>query len=925
MTYLLAVAVVFAAAMGQTVHFPGCRATAGWGDGTAARNSIYPYDGVIWSAKDCADTGFKVFKVGGAEGDVRIRNGVICIKRTNDKGCIIVEGPALSAKNDMRLRLAADVEVKNSIGDSCHGFLRAHGKVQCYKPSEDCEADFMAGGIPQSWGLPNSPEGRTYRKYGRHVVKDGSIVPVIVVTGGKSVSEWHNWVVMDLRAETLAWRESIKPFAPKLRDAERQDEATYDAGLAKDVQHTAKVVRENGVSRLYVDGKPTLPVAYKGPHGFAESTPEYFAGGTLQGTGIPFVVKDIRLGKVPGARGYWTKDGFDAKGAVREIKNAMRLAPAMLFALAVGCNAYPEFAREEHPEDAMRRRDGSVVLGTSGSCLASYCMTEAEKRSMWPWPSYSSRTWREGVKACLRALVAELKAQGLDKRIVGIHTFGYHDGQFTSPFADYSPAAKAEYREYLKEPGHASTNYEFFAQQTGFRAQEAFAREFKRLMGKDVVGIMWCQNPLSGSSAAAFNLGDFSRSDAMDIVVAQPSYVQRLPGLPGSSHLPTASFNLHGKLFFEELDFRTYASIQQWTSGPSSALGLGTSEDFPMWQSVFRKHAGAMVAQRAGWWFYDMAGGWFSAPEIVDDIKSALETYGRVVSMKPPSPWKPSAAIVVDEAGRFGWPEGDTAFRRQLDFSYFRQLYILVRSGVPFDVYLLQDVLENPSLMEPYRFVAFGLMRKYDKARISLVRRLACNGRTLLHMSGCGELGGMEEATGISLRVNEKSSHVVVAEPCFPVEVNGLHYHDMLRKCDPLSFPPAHMADWPRNSIVERKGIRVLARYAADGAPAAAVRDGDGFRHVVFTEAGGISGAALNRLAGEAGAYVALPPDVAQVEMNGDFISIHALKSGGYSFRLPFNCTVRNLKSGCDETIENGCINLRIEVGGTYQFLLNAH
>lgn len=930
MTHLIAFAAAFAAALGQTATSSARQMTAGWGDGTAAQNSIYPYAGIVWSAKNCGDSAFKVFKVGGAEGNVRITGGVIRIERTNCKGCIIVEGPSLPAKNGAELRLAADVEVSGSIGDSCHGFLRAHGKVQLYKPSETCERDFMAGGIPQSWGLPNSPKGRTYRKYGRHVVKDGTIVPVIVIDGGMSVSTWSNWVVMDMREEAKAWREQIKSLAPKIRNGERQEEAIYDVMLAKDIQHTAKVVRENGVSRLYVDGRPALPVAYKGPHGFQEAMPEYFAGGTLQRTGIPFALKDIRLGKVPGARGYWTKDGFDAEGAVREIKNSMRLAPTMPFALAVGCNAYPEFARDEHPGEAMRCKDGTVVLGTSGSCLTSYCITEDEKKNMWPWPSYSSRIWRDGVKDCLRKLVAELRRQGLERRIVGIHTFGYHDGQFTSPFADYSPAAKAEYEEYLKESGHAATNYEFFALQTGLRAQEEFVREFKRLMGKDVMGIMWCQNPLSGSSAASYNIGGFLRSDAMDILVAQPSYVQRLPGLPGSSHLPTASFNLHGKLYFEELDFRTYASIQQWTSGPSSAMGLGTSEDFSMWQTVFRKHAGAMIAQRAGWWFYDMAGGWFSAPEIVEDIKTAIRGYEEAAlprdhngRLSTPSPWRPGVAIVVDEVGRFGWPEGDTEFRRQLDFSYFRQLYILPRSGVPFDVYLLQDVLENPSLMNPYRLVAFGLMRKYDRSRIDLVKRLARNGRTMVHMPGCGELGGIEKATGISLRVNEKASHVIVAEPCFPVEVNGLHYHDMLRKCNPLSFPPAHMADWPRNSVVEAKDLRVLARYAADGAPAIVAKDGDDFRHVVFCEAGGISGAALNRLAIEAGAYVALPPDVAQVEMNGDFISIHALADLEEEFVLPYPCRVKNLKSGLEEPEHNGRLPLCMSAGETCQFVLS--
>lgn len=906
--------------------------TAAWGDGTEARNAPYfPIAGVLWASEGCYDSNFKVRRTGGATGSVRIRDGVIEIVKTNDRGDIIVEGPAFKTATNQWLRLAADVEVESSNGDICHGFVRAHGRRESYAPDELFERDFAGGGIPQSHGLPESPKGRTYRKYCAYANKDGYVVPAIVVTGGASVSIWRRWVVMDMRAETEAWRESIKPAAPKMREKERMDEAEYDRGLAKDIQHTAKVVSENGVSCLYVDGKKVNPVAYKGPHASGEEIPppEKFAGGTLQGSGIPLVVKDIRLGKAPGTRGYWTKDGFDAKGAVAEIKNSMRLCPDTPFVIAVGCNAYSDFVDGVHPAEAMRRKDGSAVKGTAGTCLATYCMSEADKAKLWTWPSYSSRVWRDGVKACLRELVAELKAQGLDKRIVGIHTFGYHDGQFTLPFPDYSESAKAEYKEFLKEAGHASTNYEFFAMQTGLRAQEEFVREFKRLMGKDVIGIMWCESPHCGRRATSWNVGAFLRSDAMDILVAQPSYVNRIPGVPGASRLPTASFNLHGKLFFEEMDFRTYAAINPWTLSPSASKGLGRADDLPMWQTMFRKDAGAMVAQRAGWWFYDMVGGWFSAPEIKDDIRTALEAYRRAAPSVP-SPWKPGVAIVVDEAGGFGWPGGENFLQRPFEFSYNAQLLLLARSGVPFDIYLAQDVMENPSLLDPYKMIVFGLMRKYDRERVRLVKGLAKKGKTLVHMPRCGELGGIEEAVGIALDVDKKGSHVVTAEGSFPVEVNGLQYHDMLRVCGEAEFPPAHMADWPRTSIIEKPGMTVLARYADDGAVAAAetgnakckMENERPGRQIVFTEAGGVSPGAFNLLARQAGACVPLEADVAQVDMNGDFVSVHCLRSGAYDFRLPFDCTVVNLKTGKVEPVKGGVLPLNVEAGDTCQFLL---
>ena len=902
--------------------------TAGWEDKNPDRRE-FDEPSVLWRADSFIDKAFNMRKLAGAEGEIKIANGKVTIVKTNDKGYLVVEGPSFAIETNRSVRLSADVEVSGSNGDTAHGFLRAFGKYQSYGVSPLFENDFAGAGIPRMHGLPNSPKGQTYRKFGSQVANDGVMTPAIVVTGSPSVSTWSGWKVSDYKDEREEWHKATRTRWPKLKDNDRQDEKSFAAELAKDIDHTAEIVSVNGVSQLIVDGKLAQPVAYKGPHASGEETPppERFSGKPLDGSKVPLMVKDIRLGKVPGSRGYWTKDGFDAKGAVSEIRNSMRLAPKTPFVLAVGCNAYPEFAREEHPEEAMLREDGTVVMGNAGSCLTTYCMPDPTK--VWPWPSYSSRIWRDGVKKCLAELVAELKAQGLDKRIVGIHTFGYQDGQFTTTCIDHSPAAKAEYAKFVKEGGHAATNYNFFAMQTGFRAQEEFACEFKRLLGKKSIAIMWCESPFKGRRASSWDVGEFLKSDVMDILVAQPCYVHRLPAIPNGNHLPTASFNLHGKMFFEELDFRTYAALEPGWHSPASTKGVGEAQDFQAWQTMFRKNAGAMVAQRMGWWFYDMIGGWFGAPEIVEDINKALKCYA-MVRPERPSPWKPGVAVIVDEAGAFGWEGGEKFLQRPLDFSYGEQMFALQRSGVPFDVYLYADVEANPELMKPYRMIALGLMRKYDDGRQKFVKSMTESGKTVVHMPRCGELGGMFEATGIKLSVDEKADHHVVADANFDCEANGLQYHDMLRNCGSTVFPPAHLADWPRNSVVEAPGVKVLARYSQDGRPAIAERGtGNGERgtgkNVVFTEAGGISAGAFNKLAREAGAYVALPPDIAQVDMNGDFVSVHALADLDDEFTLPYPCMVANLKSSRKETLCCGKLPLKMSAGETCQFALKSN
>lgn len=894
--------------------------TAGWENKSEACRE-FPVAGVLWRASNCVDDGFVVIKAGGAEGEVTISNGVVRIVKTNAKGHLVVSAPefAVSPKG-MAVRLSADVAVSGAHGDYSHGFLRAHGKVARYGVSELFEKDYAGGGIPESLGLPNAPAGRTYRKYGTAVAHDGMLTPCIVIAGEPSVSVWTNWTVSSLAAEKAAWRKTYNTWGVP-HENDRLDVAAYDRGLAADRVHTARVIRSADGPELEVDGRVVSPIIYKGRHCSSERLPppELFAGHTVARAKLPLMVKDIRLGRVPGCRGYWSPDGFDAKGAVAEIKDSMRLVPDVPFVLAIGCNAYPEFTESEHPGEAWCHENGKTVLGNSGSCVASYVIPTAGAK-LWAWPSYASRVWRDGVKRCLGELVAELQAQGLDKRIVGIHTFGYQDGQFSVCYPDYSAPAKAEYAAYCREGGHVSTNYAFFCKQLGLRAQEEFARTFKRLMGKDVVSIMWCQSPHRANTATSWNIGEFLRSDVMDILVAQPNYERRRPGITGANRLPTASFRLHGKLFFEELDFRTYAAVEPW-SGPSSAVGLGQASDFEMWQSVFRKDAGVMCAQRMGWWFYDMANGWFSAPEIVDDIACALKADARA-RRTGPTDWRPGVALIVDEAGLLGWADGLDYLPRPTDFSYADQLFLLARSGVPFDSYLLEDVVKDPQLVADYPMLAFALMRKLDSVRIDMIRTLSSAKRTFLYLPRCGELGGLDAATGLMLTCGEKADHTVAAEPGFDVETNGLQYHDMLRNANTLAFPPPQLATWPRNSIREGAGVKVHARYLKDNRPATAEARRGRARHVVFTEAGGVSPAAFNKFAREAGAYVPLAADVAQLDMNGGFVNLHALADAVVDFRLPHACRVINVKSGCEEPTHDGLLPLRLSAGETCQFLL---
>ena len=905
------------------------RAVRGYGEATCGWENIdpvrreFPPARVLWTAALDGTEAFRIELRDGAEGFASITNGALRIHKTNADGYILVTAQGFDVPpgtNDVRL--AADVTVPDADSEYSSGFLRAYGRKEILGLCHQAEREYfsLGGGHNEMRGLACTAPSMTYRKYAHSRIVDGHVTPVVVVAGAPSISVWRNWTVEDVPAAKKVWEEYFRAHQAKDHADDRIDEASFDTAIAADTEHSAEIRTVDGFSRLFVDGKLAAPVVYKGKHAFSDGTPaETFAGKAVQTEGVRLMVKEVRIGWTPGYRGFWTKDGFDLKGCVTEITDAMRIADKSLFIIAFGCTAYPEFTIDEHPEETWRREDGSVVEGTAGSCTAYKAMgvTVAGGRT-WPWVSYASRVWREEIKDKIRRIVAELKAQGLAKRIVGAQMWGYHDGQFTAPIVDFSRPAQEEYKRFLAEPDNIATNYHWFVKQIGFRAQEEFARTFKQALGKPAVVIRWCEVPLAGTSSGACDLTAFMRSDAVDVIVAQPNYTARRPGFAGGTRLPSASFHLHRKMYWDEFDLRTYGALEMWAStGIPAVKGLGTSEDFPMWQTVYRKHAGTMLAQRMGWWFYDMGGGWCSPPEIAADIGLTVRQSAEMAAAKP-SAWKPGVAVVIDEAGLRAWTSPTNVYPETANLVYKAQSALFASAGVPFDVYLADDFLRNPSLADSYRMVVMGFFMKFDGPRRELVRRIAADGRTVLFLAESGIYGGAD-ATGFDVACDwSPQDHNIKAEPGVAEFVRGLWGVWALRQVGGVQLPKKRMAR-RRMSVAEGPGVKVFARYVSDGRVAIAARQDDGCRRIFVGAAGGITPALFNRFAHEAGAYVGLQPGV-QLDMNGDFASLHCLRPGRYHLRLPYPCRVVNMKSGAEEKTDEDGLPLELTAGETCWF-----
>ncbi len=932
--------IVAAVAVGVCLSVPAD--TEGWRNECTGRELPRPAK-ELWRAEFGQGLeGFQVEWRAGATGEVSVavRGGRRClaVDKRNAQGYVLVKAnTGLAPTARMKLQTTAGCEADDADSELSYGFLAVwSGKEDL---SDRTTGPYGRGG-PKMTHIANTPPGFPDRKlaYGEADGTNG-VWAAIVVAGAESRSYWSGWTVADRAAEDAAWREKVRGRKPPAANGGKEmSEEEFDALLANAPDHTAKVVRRDGCAKFLVDGEVKAPVFYKGSTSY--STKGFYGGAKLAKEGVDLQSVSVRLGatKQPEqGRGFWTKDGFDAKGAADLVRKGMMKAPHAKYLLTVNVSAYPEFC-DEHPDEVWVNDWGRKVFGHD--CHSQFSLPkEMNPARHWLWASNHSLVWREAAKACLTELIAELKRTGLAKMIVGVHLAGYHDGQFATVHPDCSKPAVAAFRRWLAgkygsvdalrkawhdagvtfdtaTPPPRLTRYRYgdhpywdadserpaadfaaFLKEGPFRAQEDLSRHVKRCFGKDIVTVRYCMSPFGGTFCSAYDIVPFLKSDTFDILCAQPNYGRRVPGMACATPLPLDSFHAHGKMYFDEFDLRTYGALTGWET-ELATLSYSKATDDPMFASVNRKLAGQMIANRMGWWYYDMAGGWYEPDGIAADIAATREVVRRMEGTKP-GVWRPDVAFAVDESG---------ALLRNTQMQYFNpdettaialQMNALAAAGVPHDSWALEDWLENPALADRYRTVVIWGMYNVDAARRRLLERLCGTRRTIVLMAGSGRSGGGD---ALGFRLGSKrapAQHGMHAADGVPWRMASL-----MQECKAVKYLGVKdgwlwlLNSPPRLYLEEAPGQKVVARFDEDGTAAVAER-AEGAAKLVYVAAyGGLTPDYFRHLVEEAGGYVPSAKMGLQIDMNGNFMSVHCLKAGSYEIRLPFAADVLNLKTG---------------------------
>jgi hypothetical protein len=253
------------------------------------------------------------------------------------------------------------------------------------------------------------------------------------------------------------------------------------------------------------------------------------------------------------------------------------------------------------------------------------------------------------------------------------------------------------------------------------------------------------------------------------------------------------------------------------------------------------------------------------------------------------------------------------------------QTQAMAAGGVPCDRWLMQDWLEDSSLAKRYRTIVFFGMYDIDDRRAALLDMLRSDGRTLVFMAGTGAARGVER---IGFELGEKSfpaQHETVAEPSVKWNMNSLFHAckitELLGVKDGWSW---QYKSPTRLYLKPSPELKCMARFAEDGTIAVAERSDADAKLVYVASYGGLTPDYYHHLAMESGAYVPTNGHGLEIDMNGDFLSLHCLKSGKYDIRLPFIADVLNLKTGRTVATAAKSVKIHLEAGETRWYQLKA-
>ncbi len=771
-----------------------------------------------------------------------------------------------------------------------------------------------------------------------------------VVLYGNPCSVWLD----DLDFPAAPWNFFVSDPVPSLPIPKTK---TYQAPAAPiDVQ----VASKNNRTELIYNKQATPPilqfpfVAQNGDFAAFEN-----AGITTQTVTLQINDSDKQVGSQTAQTPVWpsakNKNYYFAK-LLQIVERAAAQAPRSKLVLNFHV-LWPRDYVDAHPGTEWQNDKGEKGYG-NWLYFSGFAKELPDKNTNW-WPSPYLDEPIEDAADVIRAFMAQLKAKPYGNQVVGVFISGGHDGQFYIKDRDYGAAGTIAWQKWLQKKYQSEENFNrvwktqglsfgstpvpaerqahqtpknlsqiFFdpATETNQRDYEEFRTErmwtLKETLlqaadegiGRDLFGLTWQMG-----GALSGNLGALLRSKYLDGVVVQPGYELRMPGYVGGVQAAYNSYAKHGKLLIKEMDTRSW--IREGYNNEITSMKISTPMSLENFKKIFRKEAGQMIAEDAGWWYYDISSDAFRFPEIMKEVAKEENVYRE--TLKKPRTFKPEVALVYSDPGNSWSRTTHYGFRKISQWMLGYQDIAFSTSGVPTDKFYLDDFMALKN-WDQYKTVVFVSAYHLNKSERDFINReLKKNNRTLIWHYAQGYLSdenfsadNISGLTGMKIKTElapargraiTVSSNDSLAKNLSPLQGMG----DVFRTFFSLdTVQPTFDA---QRFWIDDAQAAPLAKYSEDGKTALAVRRFDNWNSIYVAPLGGLSAELLNNAARESGAFVVSEPNKLSIDMNNRFISLNALQGGDFQIHLPRKAKVTDVDSGKILATNADVFNIQME------------
>jgi hypothetical protein len=659
----------------------------------------------------------------------------------------------------------------------------------------------------------------------------------------------------------------------------------------------AKVADYRGDPTLYLEGRPIPLITYlhhAGPHGDLHAQAAS-AGLKLYtdwfGSSIAGDLGQAR----PGEYDYGAFDAYFA--------TVLERVPDAYFLPHIGVVA-PAWWQQEHPEERALFSDG--------------------RRG--PTSLFSQR-WQDEMGRDLRRLIAHLRRAPYADRILGVLFYaGYTAewqmwGTWQETCDDYSEPALEAFRGWLREQypddtalraawrdpavtldtaaiasseerrepgpflrdpaaGRRVIDLNRFNSEGTARAIAGFARVVKQATaGEWLAGTYYgymaahgARQQLCGHNALARVL----ECPDIDVLMSPNMYLHRELGGTSTLMSATESVKLHGKLWFDESDLRTYLS------DPASGFGrTGTAEESVA--VTWREFANVLTHRVAVGWF-DMAGGWYSGAPMWDCYRQQTTVAERAFRRR--APVRAEVAVLVSETSS-DYYRFSTLYQRMVGDTVANLPHV----GVTWDCYLTSD-LDGPELPDYKLYLVLNACDLSAHQRAALMRRAGASGATVLFLYAPGAASsGALTAEGITATTGMRVALASAGTPDYRLEPGAA----LCAGLDPaVERCPGPDLD-PRPVITDPRATPV-ARYADDAGVALATKDVRG-AHVAYCASVNVPADLLRNIARAAGVHVYIASGDS-VYTDGQYLAVHAASDGEKTVTLPEARRIVDVRSG---------------------------